>query len=324
MSYLDEKFNSIDEKFNSIDEKLDSMMSSLDAKLDSMKSDLLSCNAEATMELIQPAVVNSHSIETQADLDDSDPTWTYMRNGKNQLIAVGSVRCGLYYATHSTKQFFVNLPLEIIKQGVKRIGFIEPKTITNPIQTQYDIMCVELLSSVDTLQKTVTKYEAFDEAKMPSKVAGQSNINFVSGKYCVYDRDENYLVFVEDFGPPGNSGTLMFGWKHGTDPKPIGTYVGSAEKNDNTRRARGFIAPLPNYDDFVWYYPTNKPLKKLLLVQDTAGPRKCRLFGSSSKDCFLQDGSEEWPGVILKIDPKQGNPRIFFCGSSDTGSCRCK
>ena len=294
-------------------------------KLDGKIDVLISHSVEAMMEQISPPLVTSHSAKTRAILDGGDSTWTYMLNGENTLIAVGSVHCGLYYATHSVEKMFVNLPSQVVELGVKRVGFVDPKSIGNPINVHQDIMCVELSAPVDKagLTGTPPTYEAFHMTNMPTRVAGLSESGIVSGKHCVRDKSGNHLVFVEDFGEAGNSGTLIFGWGKEIKPTPVGTYFGSDVNGGKHLRTRGFIAPLPDYNNFVWYSPLDESRKSTLAVQDKSGLRECQLLCSNGKDCRLQDGSEEWPGVVLKIGV-QGNPRIFYCGSADVGSCRCK
>ena len=90
-------------------------------------------------------------------------------------------------------------------------------------------------------------YQAFDKRKIPRKVGGKSEGGIVSGTNCAWHAD-GHLVFMEQHGEAGNSGTLMFGWNDSaTDAVPVGTYFGMdhGATGKKTLRSRGLIAHAP-------------------------------------------------------------------------------
>mmetsp|Transcript_25999 Transcript_25999/g.71605 ORF Transcript_25999/g.71605 Transcript_25999/m.71605 type:complete len:396 (-) Transcript_25999:41-1228(-) len=327
---VNQKFDGMDQKFAEVNRELAEMNRELAAGNEKLDL-LLSCNADATLERVKPKLETSRTARDQAVLKGGHSTWTYLQqtgqNNTPKLIAVGSVHCGLYYTTHHTENnyqlIFVNLPAGILEKGVEKVGFIDPGRISNPIKVHRDIMCVELSAASNTGAHNYNMFDISNGPTLPAKVGGKSLSGTVSGKHCTLV-DGSHLMFVEDQGEAGNSGTLMFGWGEGSHPLPIGTYFGNAPKKDAIR-FRGLIAPLPNYNDFVWYEPTQERVPQELLVQDKSGPRTCGFTdGSIGSNCRLEDGDEEWPGVLLHVNASGGPPPINYCGSIDVGSCRCK
>jgi hypothetical protein len=325
---LDQKF---DKKFKEMDEKFETKFDNLEEKIDHLRKDvrlLVSVSPDIAIQRINPVIVGSKESNRMAVLEGGESTWSYLRSDKS-LSAVGSVHCGLYYfSTHSTLTF-VNLPKELINLGVLEIGFYEPVGIDNPILHEYDIMIVKLKQShIPGNESPIHEYKQFDSDQIIQKVAGKSNSGVVSGQNVV--ANDGHLVFVEDFGEVGNSGTLMFGWSNDVDEaKPVGVYFGvrsigwGTKSTSNGLHPRGIVVPLPDPQKITWFQVLKDGFPEKLQIFDKRGIRKCNIMreeGSDPAACFLKDG-KNWPGVI--VDFQEEDKKISYCGSLDTGSRRC-
>jgi hypothetical protein len=332
-SYLDQKFGELDEKYDERFDNLEKKVGNLEKMMIEVQKDvklLLSVSPEVGIQRINPVIVGTEESNRMAVLEGGESTWSYLRS-ENSLWAVGSVHCGLYYGSMHPTLTFVNLPAEVVNLGVLEIGFLKPYKIGNPIQQEYDIMLLKLKQNdVPNNPAQIHKYEAFDPHYHIQKLAGKSNSGIVSGKNIVVDK--GHLVFVEDFGESGNSGTLMFGWGNDIDKaKPVGVYHGvrtiggnndSRNSIPNGLRPRGIVAPLPDPKEITWFQVLRDEFPAKLQVIDRKGIRDCNIVRNGERDaaaCLLIDG-KDWLGVLLKF---QAGDKIQYCGSMDSGSRRC-
>jgi hypothetical protein len=341
MQYLNIQFGKIQEKMDAmqkdvgvLEEKMDAMQKDLKKDVGAMQKDvglLISLSPEAVIQHIDPLIVGCDASNTRAVLEGGESTWSYLRSfdGKS-LLAVGSLHCGLYYATvNPTCLRFVNLPQELIDRKVEAIGFCSPTQLLNPMPQMYNLMMVKLKEDIPYHPSQVHKYEAFTTKHKIHKIAGKSNSGIVSGSNVV--SHEGHLVFVEDFGESGNSGTLMFGWRNDiSEAKPIGVYYGAVGGHKDARSSvsnglhpRGIVVPLPDPKEITWFEVEKDNFPRSLHIIDGKGERKCRLIheeSSHSAACLLEDGGK-WPGVLLKFHNYA--EKIKYCGYPDNGSRRC-
>jgi hypothetical protein len=320
--YLDKMFGDLNDKIDDI--KKDVTFLQKDVKL------LVSVSPVVAIQMIDPMIVESMESNKMAVLKGGESTWSYLLSDQqddDRLWAVGSVHCGLFYKSKHPTLSFVNLPQEVIDLGVAEIGFLNPKEIDNPISYKFDIMIVKLQKTKKFPEnRSPHKYSVFaaDAYQHIQRVAGKSNSGIVSGTNVVTHED-GHLVFVEDFGESGNSGTLMFGWgSDAHEAKPVGVYFGVKDK-DSTLRPRGIVAPLPDPKNITWFSVEQKQFPADLVVVDGKNPsgKHCNIIRdaqSCGPACFLEDDGK-WPGVLLKF--KKAKYKIKYCGSLECGSRRC-
>ncbi|KAG7358099.1 hypothetical protein IV203_014686 [Nitzschia inconspicua] len=360
--YFDEKFDTLgknlDKNFDSLGNKLDKMFDNMGNKLDKMNRRLnllVSVSSAAAMERIKPASAMSLELEAKAILEGRESTWSFLQLGEDTLLAVGSVQCGLYYGSMHPTLAFVSLPRQVIDLGMKKIGFLEPNNINNPIPYKNDIMLVELthnkLPANSGSLSSPHKYEVFDAKESVRRIAGMSHSGMVSGKNVVFNQVGGHFVFVEDFEETGSCGALMFGWNDDIDDAklvglyhglfPVGGKICSRNYFSNGFCCpRGVVVPLPDPKECTWFdlhekNPTNE-FPSNFAILDRKGLRRCKIFPAgldNDKDrsdrgsgdaaaCFLEDGGVQWPGVLLNF--RNESEKIWYCGSIDLGNRRGK
>jgi hypothetical protein len=234
-------------------------------------------------------------------------TWTFV-NAQGAIYALGCVHCALYYRTDHGMPTFVSLPRSVLERHPKRVGFL-PGEFFNPLVTGMDLVAVELGKEqqgfpVESLPEWVPFPKSLTEF---ATVAGSSNAGYVTGERPMKSGIEGEVVFVESWGEPGNSGTLIYGV--GDKPVPLGVYCGVTAPAKGMR-PRGRICALRPLEDFNWEDIVQWEPTKLLV----SGSRFCSMSNVNG-GVVLQDGESEWPGVLIKRE-------FEYCGSLDIGSSR--
>ena len=307
--------------------ELDELKSEIKGDIASLKNVVLAANPYACIIMNLPAVVTSTRDTHHAVMKGEQATWTVVsiqHDTGTRYFAIGSKHCAFYYQTIAQDKCFVSLPKAIVKAGVKMVGIRDEDG--RSCKYADDAVAVEIKKCPDGMEpETITPYKVETDFNVSQAtfVVGMSESGPVIGKSLRKDFEERHYVFVEDQGEPGSSGTLMFVPRK-TDPSDLhilGTYYGAPSGAMDLLRPHGIVSPLPVsiVDDYQFHYPIDElPNNSQLDVLDKDGNRRCQLKKKTKSNCtyyLLEDGGENWPGVVL---PTQ----FLYNGSLLTGSAR--
>ena len=290
-----------------VDEKLLPVNKKLDV--------LLCCNPTAALTSMNiPLVEKDRSQQTKSILHGAPATWTYIRSGTD-VLAVSCEHCALAYGTKRAGcKIFVSLPQELVSLGVKWVGLLPSHKFGSVTRRDHeDIAIVRLEKLPDGLDvKSLPLWMPFQVANprdlASAVVAGMSNTATVSGSHWSYrDGTRLSIIFVEQSGEAGNSGTLMF-LLHpdGKEPTVVGVYLGVKNKNskgDFDLHCRGRICPLPDLTEFEEHYVCDAPLQTFSLWKKLTNTYKKFAFGVGAFRKVYAEPSVY--GVFIE-DPRRG------------------
>lgn len=348
MTPVNELFNKLKESINElknelkeslktferkVEKKLDNVEKKLEKKLDNVgkKVDvLLETNPLACLKLAMPSLLTSDEGIQRAVHHGGTATWTIVKTTvagqQTRYFAIGSKHCAFFYGYVQTGNVpgphFVSLPQRIVDAGVIGVGILG---YGRSILKEHDAVAIELNNCPDGLDaKKITIYEVPETmGKSKGFVVGMSESGPILGKSLVQANNHGHYIFVEDQGEPGNSGTLMFT----ADPKNpgklqiFGTYYGLDDDKGAGLRSRGVVSPLPaSINTFDFKKQRGIADMVTLTVFDKRGCRNVTAVPFSAGGFLyhkLQDGGEDWPGVILEKG-------FFYQGWLMIGSARSK
>ena len=189
---------------------------------------------------------------------------------------------------------FVQLPRELLKWKVEKVGFYKPyhKTFHNKMPRYMDIVVVLFHAKPMEIEQdlhpavNIPKWED-RAAELPGStaasfawIAGRSLGGAVTAKDGQLEvttvdpedwRGGRAMAFYLDRGEPGDNGTLLLSYDQVKSPKFLGVFLGFVAPSNAFAERRGIAATIPPFDMLTWLPVSEKKITKVLLHSNSFG-----------------------------------------------------